>query len=333
MKLQDWYESSPAKYWQPDKARHIEQDILTDPVKYSEYLGTYKMDGNWSRWIIDKDNNIRVQSRTVSKKTGEYGDLTEKVPHLVQVLKALPPETVILGEICYPELNKHSDEVGTILRCLPAKAIARQKDNPLSLYIFDVLMWNGVDIHTQPYSERITYFNKIKETINSSFVWCAEPKEITQVVKEYDDYLDRGGEGFVLVKKNLPYSPGTRTAWSSIKLKQATDEFELVVTGTIDPVYYYNGEDPEGWQYRDAEDNPITKRAYYGWMAGVMVNYSGINVKVTSGCSDEDGAWLASDEAVEMINRGELYAVVRAMQVTKDGSLRHPVLVRLRDDV
>lgn len=333
MELREWYESTPAKYWQPDKSKHIEQDIISNPAKYDEYLATYKMDGNWSRWIVDGDGNIKVQSRTISKKTGEYGDLTDKVPHLVHIMKMLPRNSVVLGEICYPQLSKHSDEVGTILRCLPQKAIARQKDNPLYLYIFDVLMWDGTDIHEQPYIERIKCFEKINNLINSTFVWCAKPKEVVDIVDDYDDYLDKGGEGFVLVKKNLPYSPGTRTAWSSIKLKQATDELELVVTGTIDPVYYYNGEDPDGWQYRDADDYPITKRAYYGWMAGVMVDYNGNNVKVTSGCTDEDGAWLASEEAIEMINRGELYAVVRAMQITKDGSLRHPVLVRLRDDV
>ena len=126
---------------------------------------------------------------------------------------------------------------------------------------------------------------------------------------------------------------GTRTAWSSIKLKQATDDLELKVIGTIDPVYAYNGDDPDGWEYRDGNGNPITTRAYYGWMSGVVVEYNGVPVKVTSGCSDEDGAWLASDEAADKITNNELYAVVRAMQITKDGSLRHPVLVRLREDI
>ena len=330
MELNEWYRSTPAKYWQPDKSKHIEQDIISNPDKYSNYLASEKMDGNWTRWIINENHQVTVQSRTISKKTNEYGDLTEKVPHLTKLISELPANTVILGELCYMELNKHSDEVGTILRCLPAKAIARQKTAPLHLYIFDVLMWDGEDIHNKPYIERIKYFNSIEQ---NDFIHCARPREVKEIVNEYDDYLERGGEGYVLVLKNASYSPGTRTAWSSIKLKQATDDLELKVIDTIDPVYEYNGEDPDGWEYRDSNGNPITKRAYYGWKAGVVVEYNGIPVKVTSGCSDEDGDWLASDEAADKITNNELYAVVRAMQITKDGSLRHPVLVRLREDI
>ena len=109
MNFKDWYRCEPAKYWQPDKARHIEQDIISNPSKYNDYLGSEKMDGNWCRVLIGNDN-VLIQSRTISKKTGEYGDLTEKVPHIVELIKQLPKETVILGELCYMELNKHSDK-------------------------------------------------------------------------------------------------------------------------------------------------------------------------------------------------------------------------------
>lgn len=330
MEFIDWYRSEPSKYWQPDKSKHIEQDIVSNPEKYVDYLASEKMDGNWCRVLINNTNNVLIQSRTISKKTGEYGDLTEKVPHIVEYMKTLPKETVILGELCYMELEKHSDEVGSILRCLPPKAVARQKTSPLHLYIFDVLMWDGHDIHLEPYINRIEYFSKIEQ---NEFIHCAKPRSITEIAAYYDEYLDKGGEGFVLNKKIAPYNPGTRTAWSSIKLKQATEDLELKVIDTIEPNEEYQGDDASVWEYRNEFDQPVTKRFYYGWKNGVLVDYNGNKVKVTSGCSDADAEWLASEEAQNKIKNGELIAVVRAMQVTKDGSLRHPVLVRLRDDV
>jgi hypothetical protein len=38
-------------------------------------------------------------------------------------------------------------------------------------------------------------------------------------------------------------------------------------------------------------------------------------------------------EAAEMIAQGELYAVIQAMQINTLGRLRHPALVRLRNDM
>ena len=327
--IKEWYNSVPMRYWQPSKDKNVEQDILMNPSKYSNYIGTKKMDGQWTRVIVDENNEVTVQSRTVSKKTGTYGDLTEKVPHLVELFKMLPPETVILGELCYWELDKHSDEVGTILRCLPKKAIERQKTAPLNFYVFDVLVWGGNDISSEPYQNRSQYLCKIKEC---QYIKRAELMTINQVVDEYEDYLDKGGEGFVLVSKDRPYSPGTRTAWSSIKLKRATRDLELKVIGTIEPNKDYEGQDVDSWQYFLGGE-PVTKRYFNRWKNGVIVDFDGTEVKVTSGCSDEDAEWLSTKEAQDKIANGELFAVIRSMQVTKDGSLRHPVLVRLREDM
>ena len=54
---------------------------------------------------------------------------------------------------------------------------------------------------------------------------------------------------------------------------------------------------------------------------------------MTSGLTDDDREWLATDEAQQMIKNGELYAVVKAMQTNSLGKLRHPYVVRLRNDM
>ena len=55
-------------------------------------------------------------------------------------------------------------------------------------------------------------------------------------------------------------------------------------------------------------------------------------VRVASGLTDEDRAWLATDEAAKAIAEGALVAVVSGMEVTED-SIRHPRLIRLRTDI
>ena len=71
---------------------------------------------------------------------------------------------------------------------------------------------------------------------------------------------------------------------------------------------------------------PITKPYYYGWKSAIEVDYKGKIIKVASGLSDEDKAWLATDAAKEEIQSGTLHAMITGMAMTKD-SIRHPVFL------
>ena len=76
---------------------------------------------------------------------------------------------------------------------------------------------------------------------------------------------------------------------------------------------------------------PVTKFYFYGWPGAIVVDYKGKEVSISSGLTDEDRNWLA--HTPENIALGEVYATISAMEETEDGSLRHPVLIRLRTDV
>jgi hypothetical protein len=118
---------------------------------------------------------------------------------------------------------------------------------------------------------------------------------------------------------------------------------ELLVVGTLEPTKYYEGDCPDTWQYwyqdmpnanSQAGDFPVTKPYFYGWKNGVTVELeSGVTCDVTSGLTDADREWLATDEAQLMILNGELYAVIKAMSENDKGRLRHPYVVRLRNDL
>ena len=326
-KIEDFAMLPPMKYYNnEDTSNAKRQDMINN--KNGEYIATEKHDGDWGMFIHYSKGHNLIRSRSISKVTGVYGDYTAKLPHLCDEMDNWPDNTVVLAEICWDEYGTNANTVGTILRCLPAKAVERQKDKKLSGLIFDVLMFNGKDLTNDPYEIRI----------NISFELELKYFKRTQVFTNdfaaaADDIISRGGEGVVIQKKSNPYMPGTRTAWATLKLKQTLPHMDLKVVGTLEPNKNYEGDCIDTWKYQ-IDGELVTKPYYFGWKNGITVELpSGIKTDVASGLTDDDRAWLATEEAAKMIEAGDLYAVIKCMSVNDLGKLRHASLVRLRNDM
>ena len=340
--IDDFPMMTPMKYYMSDDVNNKKRQAILDNTN-NEYIASEKHDGCWGMFIHYSKGKNLIRSRSISKVTGAYGDYTDKLPHLCGEMDAWPDNTVVLAEICWDEYGTNANTVGTILRCLPAKAVERQKDKKLSGLIFDVLMFNGKDLTNDPYEIRINvgfelelkYFKRT-QVFTTDFAAAA------------DDIISRGGEGVVIQKKSNPYMPGTRTAWVTLKLKQALPHMELKVVGTLEPKKFYEGDCPETWEYKMGvcTSDPlttdsivgtevlVTKPYYFGWKNGITVELpDGTRCDVASGLTDADREWLATEAAAKMIEAGELYAVVKAMSFNDKGRLRHPSLVRLRNDM
>lgn len=356
--VEKFYTQEPQKYYQPaDYSNPKAQAMLEN--EGDAYVATQKNDGEWCRLIIDGNGFVTLQSRAVSKVTGTYGDKTQLVPHIVEeAANNLPPNTVLLGELCFDDIHCTSKDVGSILRCLPAKAIARQLANKLYFKAFDCLMLNGKDLSEEGYETRLQAVCFLTEHSSAQYIIHTDIC-YTDFPEFLGDILERGGEGIVIQRKDTPYEPGKRTAWHSMKVKKILKEFELQVTDFIEPKENYEGKLPLYWNYwigtyeDDPGSNPIylthpptnedqefglvwkpvTKPYWFGWKNGIVVYNHGTFVRVTSGMTDEDREWCASPEAYNAMKNGELYAVVTAMEETPDRSLRHPRLVRLRTDI
>ncbi len=338
--FEQWAMMSPMKY----SDKHPEDLSPALLQKYNamiynendQFVATEKFDGEWTMFIRWNDQFL-IRSRSISKVTGKYGDKTAHLPHLVEEMKQWPRYAVVLGEVCWNEYGTVSTDVGTILRCLPEKAVARQKDKKLVTRVFDVLLWSDAedanDYINTPYCERLSLINNI---FSKGFKYFLSPNicPADKTPAEFaDEIISAGGEGAVIQRKDYVYEPGKRTAWKTQKLKQRLPEMELKVIKTLKPNKNYEGDCISSWKYFDQDGNPVTKPYAMGWKNGVVVALEDGNVcEVTSGLSDADREWLATAEAKEMIAAGELYAVIRAMNYSKKG-LRHPVLVRLRNDM
>lgn len=331
MKIEDFAMLTPMRYYDnptpaSDGLRQKRLDMINN--KDNLYVATKKNDGDWAMLIhYSKDNNL-IRSRSISKVTGVYGDYTAKLPHIVEEMNQLPDNTVLLAEICWDEIGTTANTVGTILRCLQPKAIERQKDKKLKAVIFDILMLDNEDLTKVAYENRLEKLQKIKlQYLYPTEIYTDNFAEIA------DKIISEGGEGIVIQKRNNEYQDGCRTAWSTLKMKQSLPHMDLKVVGLIEPNKDYEGDCPESWQYRDENNNPVTKPYYMKWKNGITVDYNGVKVSVTSGLTDADREWLASKEAIDMINAGDLYAEIKAMSENSNKSLRHPVLIKIRNDI
>lgn len=363
--INDFAMLAPMKYYNNETDCPKRQDMIDN--KDNLYIATCKKDGDWAMLIHYSKGNNLIRSRSISKVTGVYGDYTAKLPHICEAMDLLPDSTVLLAELCWDEPGTNANTVGTILRCLPAKAVERQKEKKLKAVVFDCLMYDGIDIVESPYIIRLHHILNIcfdtsdnnlmrndygkGELDSNPYIYPTQVYD-DNFAETADKIINEGGEGLVIQLKNNPYMPGTRTAWKTLKLKQKLPEMELKVIGTIDPKEEYEGDCPEAWPYYKlvrreviAEDGTstgewveerylVTKPYYYGWKNGIKVQLeNGIVTDITSGLTDEDREWLASEDAVKMIAAGELYAVIKAMSINDLGKLRHGYLVRLRNDM
>ena len=344
--IADFAMLEPMKYYN-NEAPSIKRDEMINN-KDDLYMATVKKDGDWAMLIHYREGLNLIRSRSISKVTGVYGDYTAKLPHICAEMDKWPDNTSLLAEICWDEPGTNANTVGTILRCLPAKAVERQKEKKLKALVFDALMIDGADCCDKPYEDRFTAASGLlMATVFPSKVMymtqrCYIDEHHENFLEWADEIIAEGGEGLVIQRKDNPYMPGTRTAWKTLKLKQSLPEMELKVIGTLEPSKMYEGDCPDTWQYwyqdmpganSQAGDFPVTKPYFYGWKNGVTVEYNNTTCDVTSGLTDADREWLASEDAQEMIKNGELYAVVKAMQTNDLGKLRHPYVVRLRNDL
>ena len=330
-KIEDFAMLAPMKYYNnEDTSNAKRQDMINN--KNGEYIATEKHDGDWGMFIHYSKGHNLIRSRSISKVTGVYGDYTAKLPHLCDEMDNWPDNTVVLAEICWDEYGTNANTVGTILRCLPAKAVERQKDKKLKAVVFDMLMFANKDLTDLGYYRRFTQWASFIDAQDYKYIKLTELFE-NDFAEAADDIISRGGEGVVIQRKDYVYSPGSRTAWKTLKLKQQLPEMELKVVGTLAPNKLYEGDCPETWEYQ-IDGELVTKPYYFGWKNGITVELSdGTKCDVASGLTDDDRAWLATEEAVKMIEAGDLYAVVKAMSFNDKGRLRHPSLVRLRNDM
>ncbi len=287
-----------------------------------QWIAQQKYDG--ALYMLEKIDNdhIYLFARTKSRKTGELVEKSANVPHIVEWAKALPDDTVVLGEIYVP--GGKSNDVTKIMGCTPTNAIARQKGTSyggfIHYYIFDCIRFDGIDLRNAGFVARFKKFQDwfykqdISVYVEMAHVYTSNFEETLH------DILSNGGEGMVFKKADAIYEPGKRPTKTYFKMKQHMDSLDLVCIGLEDPVRKYTGKEIETWQYwiqRGEQDQngtfewipcygyyynmgyqqnpyiyqPVTKPWYYGWKnamtLGLYKNGELVEIgRVASGVTD-----------------------------------------------
>lgn len=328
------------------------KSMLSDICEKGEYFLEEKIDGYWYEYE-KTDNYAYLFSRNVSVTTGLLSEKSANVPHIMDALNCLPHNTIIIGEIYYP--GGTSKTVTKVMGCLPAEAIKRQENNPIHYYLHDIIEYDGINLMGTGAEDRYKILEAIwnKHNLGQYDFLRLAVKVDTDLEAEISRILKTGGEGAVLKKRDYPYVPDKRPAWSTIKIKQM-DSIDLVCMGFCPPTKEYTGKELETWpywilevpevgdeftvdvcKYGDERYKPITRYYFLGWNTAIKV-----------GAYDNDGnlvevgtvsSGLTDELKEDMTNNPEKYlgrvCTLDCMSIDhKEHTVRHPAFRGWRDD-
>jgi len=362
--MKDYFTMEPMRYFAPPATMSSEERRLKleRMAESGDYLFGLKTDGNWSRAIITPERSA-LQTRGISKTTGTYGEIQDKVLFFDDIRNAFNKgTTVILGEVYLP--GAIDKDVGAILRCLPPKALSRQKNNPLRWRVFDVLALDGFDCMEIHFEQRIKMIKQVVERINSPLVEGVTYYEMDDTFfDKMGEIFANDGEGAVCYRKDSIYIPGKRGphAWDTMKVKQEiSSEIDAFISGLVPGEKLYNGKDIATWQLWENHRTgdkvvgsyfgeyqlggsyiPISKNYFNNWPAAIQVSVydrngnevplckvSGLTEEFKTSLRDDPDRWIGCPVTIG----GMMVSSAKADAEGNGISIRHPLLKRIREN-
>jgi len=313
--------SAKPRFIEPMKAR-----LVDEPPKHGDWLYELKFDG--IRAIAVKNaKRASLISRNGNK-------LDSRFPEIAKAVKDLPVrECVIDGEVvALDEDGRSSFQLLQVLEIEGRKA-------PLRFYAFDLLQLNGKSFLGLPLEQRKQVLAKICESVGDPIRYSGEisgdVKSLLAEVKR------RGLEGLIGKQRNSVYEPGRRSGtW--IKLK-CVNEQEFVIGGYTPPagsrkhfgailVGYYEG---GKLKFAGKVGSGFTAKS-------LSILYKKFREEERSDCpfidlpSKQRGEWVqgitpSMMKKMHWVNP-KFVAEIKFAEWTRDGKLRQPVFLGLRED-
>jgi bifunctional non-homologous end joining protein LigD len=305
---------------EPMKAR------LAAEAPPGEWLYEIKFDG-WRALALRGGAQIKLLSRNEK-------DLGAKFPEITEAVAALRVSDVILdGEIVA------IDEAGrSSFQLLQAYDMGQERP-PIFFYVFDLLQLNGRNLTGLPLTERKAALEELLEkqrgVIRNSAVLGRNAKALMGKAREL------GLEGLIGKRPDSVYEPGSRSgAWIKLKLHR---EQEFVIGGYTDPegsrhafgsviVGYYAGRKLQFAGKVGTGFNTDLLRslhARFKTIAAASCPFAGLP-------EPRGGKWSKGITASEMKRchwlKPVLVCQVKFSEWTRDGRLRQPVFLGLRED-
>ena len=313
--------SAKARFIEPMKAKLVEKPPATDDLIYE-----LKFDG--IRLIaVNSDRKVSLLSRN-------QNDLSARFPEIVEAIKNLPArECVIDGEVVALDNEGRSS-----FQLLQAREMEGRK-SPIYFYAFDLLQVDGKSLIGLPLEARKNVLEKLcadaGDPIRYSGAIGSDPKRLLEEVKR------RGLEGIIGKQRNSVYEPGRRSgAW--IKLK-CVNEQEFVVGGYTPPqgARKHFGAILVG--YYDNNKLVFAGKVGTGFTAkSLSMLHKKFQKEARPDCpfvdlpSKQNGQWVqgitpSMMKKMRWVN-SKFVAQIKFAEWTRDGKLRAPVFLGLRED-
>jgi len=283
------------------KVEEVKPECWTD----DNWVAELKLDGTRLKMHITSEGN-RFDTRRISEKSGVFMERTNNFPHLRDLDLPEFEGTVLDGEGI---ANVKTDTMGatqSIVGSSPEKAWDRQDELGLIQYwVFDIIKFKGDNLTTTPYEFRHRILEQVVKIITDKYPECGI-KIVQQHEKDkkefYQQVIGDGGEGIML--KDLRSTYGDRKGL--IKCKKF-ERLSMIICGF-----------------------KAGAGKYTGGVGSIQVKFYGEEpLTYASGLSDEQ-RWDMTKNPDKYLGR---VVELEIQEKTKTGSLRHPRMIDLRDEI
>ncbi|MFC4555663.1 ATP-dependent DNA ligase [Georgenia faecalis] len=214
----------------PEVGRPVRPMLASSAPTVAEALAT--MPGPVA--VDTKVDGIRIQVHRRGDEvrifTRSLDDITDRLPEVVDVVRALDVDTVVLdGEAVAldPDGRPRPFQV-TGSRTASRDTAALREKVPLTVYFFDLLHLDGADLLDRPAAERFAALDGVVPA--SATVPRRVSTDVAEVEAFFADVLARGHEGVVVKDLSATYDAGRRgAAWVKVKPRHTLDLVVLAV--------------------------------------------------------------------------------------------------------
>ena len=313
--------SAKPRFIEPMKAKLVEKPPATDDWVYE-----LKFDG--IRLIAVKaDKRVSLLSRNENELSGRF-------PAIVEAIKNLPArEFVIDGEVVALD-----DEGRSSFQLLQALQMEGQK-SPVYFYAFDLLQLDGKSLLGLQLEARKKFLEELcagaGDPIRYSGVIGGDAKRLLEEVER------RGLEGLIGKQRNSVYEPGRRSgAW--VKLK-CVNEQEFVIGGYTPPQGARKHFGAMLVGYYENNKLVFAGKVGTGFTAkSLSILHKKLQKEARNDCpfvdlpSKQNGQWVqgitpSMMKKMHWVNP-KFIAQIKFAEWTRDGKLRAPVFLGLRED-
>ncbi len=282
-----------------------------------------KMDGMRAIAHISK-GACTLLSRRSLKITDQYPSLAAELPTLCTRDVILDGEIIALNEFGRPSFQHLQQRINLMRKADIARA---EQSVAVYYFVFDIVYADGYDVTGMKLSDRKLLLNEVlQQSKNVRILTAFEEDGMTA----YEVCVENGFEGIVAKRLDAPYEPGRRSPyWVKVKAQQ-TDEFVVggftAGSGSRSPTFgalLLGAHDDKGnLVYCGSVGTGFDERLLRDMMRRMAPLKRSKHPFLKRPDEKKEVTWLDPKIVIE----------IKFMDWTRDGHIRSPVFLRVRED-